>query len=92
VSGVEEDHRPRDEGGARDRAAARRDVDAAIRDRMATEEMANTEGAARSDAARDRMDAMRDRQAAARDREDAGRPPAGDGDAESPPEAPDDAR
>jgi hypothetical protein len=52
----------------RDRAAARRDVDAGIRDRMADEDMAESERDARQHAARDRMAAMQDRQAAARER------------------------
>jgi hypothetical protein len=61
------------EGGARDRAAARRDVDAGIRDRLADDDMPDIERDARIDAARDRMAAMRDRQAAARDRDEAAR-------------------
>jgi hypothetical protein len=49
----------------RDSAATRRDLDAGIRDRMADEDMAETERDARAHAARDRMAAMQDRQAAA---------------------------
>src|SRR4051812_7513479 len=59
------------QGDARDIAAARRDVDAAIRDRMADEDMSDAERAARRHAASDRLDAMRDRHAAARDRDEA---------------------
>jgi hypothetical protein len=55
-------------GADRDRAAARRDVDAGIRDRLADEDMPDGERDARAHAARDRMEAMRDRQAAARER------------------------
>jgi hypothetical protein len=58
-------------GEDRDRAAARRDIDAGVRDRMAEDDMPDAERDARSHAARDRMAAMRDRQAAARDRADA---------------------
>jgi hypothetical protein len=58
-------------GSNRDRAAARRDVDAGIRDRLADDEMPDGERDARAHAARDRMAAMRDRQAAAREREQA---------------------
>jgi hypothetical protein len=54
----------------RDWAAARRDVDAGIRDRLADEEMPEGERDARAHAARDRLAAMQDRQAAARERED----------------------
>jgi hypothetical protein len=64
----EEKHRPDSE--ARDRAAARRDVDAGIRDRMADDDMPDAERDARLHAARDRMAAMRDRQASARERAD----------------------
>ena len=56
------------QGDIRDRQASRRDVDAAIRDRMADEDMATSERDAREHAARDRMAAMQDRQAAARER------------------------
>jgi hypothetical protein len=63
---VSEEHD--DNGRDRDRAAARRDVDAGIRDRMADEEMPDRERDARAAASRDRMAAMQDRQAAARDR------------------------
>jgi hypothetical protein len=65
--------------GKRDEAATRRDVDAGVRDRMADEDMSESERGARADAARDRMAAMGDRQDAARDRgepshdDDAGR-------------------
>jgi hypothetical protein len=55
----------------RDRAATRRDVDAGIRDRMADEDMAESDRDARHHAARDRMAAMQDRQAAARERAEA---------------------
>jgi hypothetical protein len=65
VSEEKDNHR----GSARDRAAARRDVDAGIRDRLADEEMPDSERDARANAARDRMAAMRDRQASARERE-----------------------
>jgi hypothetical protein len=68
----------------RERAATRRDVDAGIRDRMADEDMPDSERDARAHAARDRMAAMQDRQAAARERADA------DG-RRRPPEAADDA-
>jgi hypothetical protein len=57
-------------GEDRDRAAARRDIDAGVRDRMAEDDMPDAERDARHHAARDRMAAMRDRQAAARDRAD----------------------
>jgi hypothetical protein len=70
--GVSEDRR-RDEAETRDRAASRRDVDAAIRDRMADDDMPDGERQARSDAARDRMAAMRDRQASAHEREESRR-------------------
>jgi hypothetical protein len=69
---VSEDSRT-DKGGTRDRAASRRDVDAGIRDRLADDEMPDTERDAREHAARDRMAAMRDRQAAARERQEAER-------------------
>jgi hypothetical protein len=61
----EENHQPESE--ARARAAARRDVDAGVRDRMADEDMPDAERDARAHAARDRMAAMQDRQAAARE-------------------------
>jgi hypothetical protein len=64
---------------ARDRAAARRNVDAGVRDRMADDDMPDAERDARRHAAQDRMAAMRDRQAAARDRERAD----GSGDAQA---------
>ena len=57
----------------RDRAAARRDVDAGVRDRLADEDMPDAERDARAHAARDRMAAMQDRQAAARERAEAER-------------------
>jgi hypothetical protein len=60
--------RSSDDGRTRDRSAARRDVDAGVRDRMADTTPEN-ERVARRHAAQDRMAAMRDRQAAARDRE-----------------------
>ena len=56
---------------ARDRAAARRDVDAGIRDRLADDDMPDPERDARMAAARDRMAAMNDRQAAAHERAEA---------------------
>jgi hypothetical protein len=62
------EERNSDKATARDRAAARRDVDAGIRDRLADDDMPDPERDARLAAARDRMDAMNDRQAAARDR------------------------
>ena len=74
-----------DERHARDRAASRRDVDAAIRDRMADDEMSETERDARADAARDRMHAMRDRQAASQDRDEARRTQPPDDQPASPP-------
>ena len=52
----------------RDKAATRRDVNAGIRDRMADDEMTDSERDARAHAARDRLAAMRDRQEAARER------------------------
>lgn len=55
----------------RDRAAARRDVDAGVRDLLAADDMPDPERDARMAAARDRMAAMNDRQAAARDRAEA---------------------
>ena len=79
----EEQHTNNDD--TRDRAAARRDVDAGIRDRMADDEMAESERDARRYAARDRMAAMQDRQAAAREREQA------DAERRRPPAAADDA-
>jgi hypothetical protein len=68
-----------------DRAAARRDVDAGMRDRMAEDDMPDAERDARRYAARDRMAAMRDRQAAAHDRDESDRdrdepPPPGEDD------------
>jgi hypothetical protein len=66
---VSEERNNHDGNGVdRDRAATRRDVDAGIRDRMADEDMPDTERDARAHAARDRMAAMQDRQAAARER------------------------
>jgi hypothetical protein len=70
---VGEEH-TRPGAGERDKAAARRDVDAGIRDRMADEAMSDTEREARANAARDRMAAMRDRQEAAQDRDRERRP------------------
>lgn len=70
----------------RDHAAARRDVDAGIRDRMADEDMPDSERDARAHAARDRMAAMQDRQAAARERAESS-----DGERRRPPETTDDA-
>jgi hypothetical protein len=67
------DERERGRAGDRDRAAARRDIDAGIRDRLADEEMSDSEREARAHAARDRMGAMRDRQEAARELEEARR-------------------
>jgi hypothetical protein len=62
------EERHTDQGSDRDRAAARRVVDAGIRDRMADEEMPEPERDARAAAARGRMAAMQDRRTAARDR------------------------
>jgi hypothetical protein len=67
---VSEERRTHDTQG-RDGAATRRDLDAGIRDRMADEDMAESERDAREYAARDRMAAMQDRQAAEREREHA---------------------
>jgi hypothetical protein len=65
----EEKHTPDSED--RDRKATRRDVDAGLRDRLADEDMPESERAARQHAARDRMAAMQDRQAAAGERAEA---------------------
>lgn len=66
--GVSDEDPPKD-AAARDRAASRRDIDAGVRDRMAGEDMTDSERSARREAAKDRLDAMRDRQAAARERD-----------------------
>jgi hypothetical protein len=63
------ERRSSDDGRTRERSAARRDVDAGVRDRMAAEDMPDAERDARRYAAQDRMAAMRDRQAAAQDRQ-----------------------